>query len=127
MRKLKLTDDATPLAREVHRLMTERNLSMKGVARGAGVTYDFVREILRGNSQRPNAEELAKLAAFFARTSEQLLNPGGTEQVKEDEKCIKTPEELTWVRIWRRASDIGRDRLMKAATSAMIGEEGDNP
>ena len=122
MATVKLPADAKPLAREVHRLMVERSLSMRALAARAGVSYDFVRDIIRGQSKKPNAESLGKLAAFLDRTTEELINPGRPGQFQEDEKTIKTPEEFRWIRLWRRASDIGRDRLLSAAENALIGD-----
>lgn len=123
MRTFKLAADATPLAREVNKRMVERGIpSMSALAAGAKVSYDFIRDIFRGKSLKPNGQELAKVAAFLGCSSEQLLNPGRPEQLQEDEKKIKTPEELTWIRIWRRASDYGRSRLMAAAQEAMLGD-----
>lgn len=117
-----LPQDAGPLARELHRRMVEKDMGQKALALAAGVNETYVRDILRGKSLNPKQAQLDKVAKALGCSVQDLISPGRPQQLQDNERTAQTDEELALLRIWRRASDIGRDRIMRSIEGALVGE-----
>lgn len=122
MKQMKLPSDAGPLAQQVYKRMIALGLGQKKLAENAGLNETYVRDILRGRSRNPKHDHLTKLAKALGCTVLELADPRGAESVHENENVAQTPEEIAWLRIWRRASDVGRDRLSEAVENLLLGD-----
>ena len=122
MRAIKLSADAIPAAREIHRRMIARNLGQKSLALTAGVNETYVRDLFQGKSQNPKLNELVKIAQALDCTILDLVDSARADQVKDGENTAKTASELGLLRIWRRASPGGRARITGAIETAMLGD-----
>lgn len=57
-----VAETASPIAHAIHRRMRELKLNQKNLAERAGLNEDYVRDILRGKSKRPQAGHLVAIA-----------------------------------------------------------------
>jgi transcriptional regulator with XRE-family HTH domain len=121
MRELRLSPDAGPVAREVYRRMGAMGLGQKALALRAGLNETYVRDLFRGKSKNPKNQQLSKIAKALGCTLNDLTNPRGAENIEENEKSAQSSEEVALLRVWRRASPTGRDRITEAIEQAMLG------
>lgn len=122
MREVRLSPDAAPVAREIYRRMRALGLGQKALAVTAGVNETYVRDLFHAKSKNPKHEQLAKLAQALGCTLNDLIHPGWPGEFEEGENTAKTPEEMAWLRVWRRASLEGRSRLTDAIEDALLGD-----
>lgn len=121
MREVKLSMDAGPVAREIYRRMASMGLGQKALALKAGLNETYVRDLYQGKSKNPKNQQLSKIAKVLGCTLNDLTNPRGAEDIEESEKAAQSSEEIALLRVWRRASPTGRDRITEAIEQAMLG------
>lgn len=72
---LRMADlELTPLQKNVAKRLEDQKLNALQAATNAGLGKSFVRDILRGKTRSPSAENLRKLADALGTTPEQLLS-----------------------------------------------------
>lgn len=117
-----LPPDASPIAREIYRRMVAAGLGQKALATKAELNETYVRDIFRGKSNNPKHEHLGKIAKALGCTLLDLSDPGRPDNFEDGERAAQTDEEIALLKVWRRASDVGRDRIMGAIEDALVGE-----
>lgn len=101
--KTHMVDDAdTPLARELRRLMAERDLTPKGLSLAAGLGATYVRDLLKGRSQSPEASKLAKIEDVLGVAAGTLLKASVAPQQAE---MVSDAGELLLLITWRQLSE----------------------
>lgn len=115
-----LPEDASPLAREVHRRMRLMHLNPKSLAKKAGVGESYVRDLMRGKSKNPRHDLLQKLAQALCCSILDLINPGGAQKQPSDSEIVDQPDELALLRFYRLLSFEGK----KAALQGMFDAAG---
>lgn len=120
----KLSPDAAPVAREVHRRMLARGMNKKQLADYSGLGETYVHDIFRGKSKNPKTEHLEKLASALGCKITDLTHPVVTSNGPETLDVIDPsgilpllPDEYALIRLWRRlpkrAKDIVLDRVVE--------------
>lgn len=86
-----MTDrEETPLQRNLRFLLEESGMNAYQAAKEAGLGASFVRDILRGKTKSPSADNLAKLAAVFRKSAERLQSVGGRTLVIDGPTTVPT-------------------------------------
>ena len=91
----------TPLATALGGLLKERGLSALGLARGAGLADDAVRNIISGRSREPRGEAVAVLAAFLGVGLESLLAGNPTSRISSRGHGMVELPGRAWVPVRR--------------------------
>ncbi len=109
-----LSEEAVPVARELHRHLTERGLHHVDVSLSAGLGRDYLRDLFRGKSKNPKGDELLKVSGYLRIPLRALAEQDAIagDQIGGDHPY--TQEEIALVDLWRLLSDIGRDRALSA-------------
>jgi transcriptional regulator with XRE-family HTH domain len=121
MRETKPSPTAGPVAREIYRRMVEMKITKKRLAVESGVGEGYVHDLLRGKSQNPQGEKLAKIAVRLGCSVDDLLSPGPTQKVDEDRYTAKTPRERSLLDAWRIAPEDGQDRIAATVEDVLLG------
>ncbi len=81
----------TKLQQEIQERMVDKNLSVAGLEKKAGLRMSAVRNILRGQSKRPSAEILQAIARTLECSITDLI---GEEQAKVDSPSIANNKSI---------------------------------
>lgn len=102
----------TALQKNIRRLLVERDLNAYQAAKDAGLGDSFVRDILRGKTKSPSAENLAKLAAVLkASVSDLQADTSRRTMIVTDPDIVEDVAGLTVVSEvnagnWREVMDL---------------------
>lgn len=114
-----LSPNAVPVAREVYRRMVAAGISQKALALSAGLNETYARDLFTGRSQKPQAEQLQKLAVVLGCDIEDLMStaaPVGENKVNNivDFSNILPlhPSEFALIRLWRVLNKSERDATL---------------
>ena len=99
-REPKLSPNAGPLAREVHKRATEAGVGQKALAELAGLNETYVRDLYKARVFNPRHEHLAKLAAALGCTIDELIS-AGMQRVQDADARAHTAEERALLVTWR--------------------------
>lgn len=113
VKRVNLPPDATPLARNVFRLMTEQKIGQKALALKAEVNETYVRDILSGKSKNPRSDQIHKLAKALGTTVVRLRDPRMADSEDQRDKVVDPHETAAIMRMWGILSDEGRDRVIE--------------
>src|SRR4051812_15377464 len=109
-----LSQDAAPVAREVHRRMVELGLSQKALSTSAGLNETYVRDLYKGKSRNPTTDKLSALAMALGCRIEDLTHP---RRPGRDEHRGQGPNhlsELAIIQMWRTLSPSGKEAAIMA-------------
>jgi transcriptional regulator with XRE-family HTH domain len=135
--KIPLSPNASPVAREIYRRMTELGLTKKRLAELAGLGETYVHDLYRARSSNPLTEQLSKLAAALGCTVDDLRHPGTASDQPRVSKGIEPdsifplyPDDVAIVRLWRILPKSAKDLVMLRITELlpnMRTDDGDDP
>lgn len=121
MREVKLSSDASPVAREVYRRMAAAKLGQKALALKADVNETYVRDLYVGKSKNPKQQQLAKIAKALDCTLDDLLHPERAEETQDAERTAKTPQEFAVLIAFRSGGREMRRAIVSAIESVALG------
>lgn len=101
------------------RLMRDREVSIRGLASGLGVTYEYARRLVKGEAL-PSRQSAEGIATFFGLDGVELSRMIDSEKIRRryphaGEQVIKSNLPVDWPLIWGRLTeDQQRDLLLLA-------------
>lgn len=113
-----LSPNAIPVAREVYRRMIDRGMGQKALALAAGLNETYARDLFTGRSQKPQAEQLQKIAAVLGCDLDDLMSPAPVSEKQADNVVDFSgilplhPSEFPLIRMWRILNKSERDTIL---------------
>lgn len=127
----KLSPDAVPVAREVHRRMVDRGIGQKSLAQGAGLNETYVRDLFAAKSRNPKTDQLQKLADFFGCSLEDLTDPGGSSSDQHQYQFVDPSSilplrssEIPLIAMWRLLDVPSRDSILARVAELVAARSG---
>ena len=109
-----LANDAVPVARKLHGILSERGLHHVAVSQQAGLGRDYLRDLFRGKSKNPKADELVRITKALAVGLSEVTEKGTPLQDKLSGDKQYTRVEVALLDLWGLLSDVGRDEALGA-------------
>lgn len=107
-----LADSAAPVARIIHAILIDQGLHHVEVSLLAGLGRGYLRDLFRGKSQKPNLEDLGKIADVLNVGISTLSQQGTAPLDKERGNEPYTEEHLALIGLWDILSKEGQERAI---------------
>lgn len=116
----RLLENATSVARVIHTILIDRDLHHAEVSLAAGLGRDYLRDLFRGKSQRPNYVDLVKISDALGVEIGDLAQEGAAPIYKESSEEPQTEEHRALLDLWDMLSDEGRDKAIGEIAKLII-------
>ncbi len=111
-----LSPSATPIAREIYRLMVEQGFNQKSLALAAGLSETYCRDLFVGKSRNPKTEHLQRLADVLGVSLSQLMGSEPASPAQDVHKPADVlsfrPSEVLLVQSWRILDDDAKNHIL---------------
>lgn len=103
---------AAPIARLIHGILLASGRHHVDVSLEAGLGRDYLRDLFRGKSQKPNYADLVRVIEALGADPAALSEHGATPSYKEGGDQSYTKEESALLDLWRLLSDAGQHEAL---------------
>lgn len=107
-----LDPSAAPIAGTIHALLIESGRHHVDVSLEAGLGRDYLRDLFRGKSQKPNHEDLVKITNILGAPISALSEQGAASTKEDRGNKPYVKEDVALLSLWGLLSKEGQDRAL---------------